>query len=1100
VVILSEAGSGKTEEISEAARGLRAEGKTAFFLRLEHVADDFDTAFGEGTLEEFQAWLASSEQGWVLLDSIDESRLRSPQEFEKAMRKISMRLSTAKQRTHLLLTGRAPAWRPKTDLELCDRLFPVAEEHVAAPLHGDLEATEERKQSATGTSASPFRIVTLDDLSEDQVKRFAEQKGISDTQAFLNAIERADAWSFTARPQDLDELTGFWLDNRDIGSRLDLMKNSVKRRLQESDQTRAEMLPLSGDRALEGAQIIAAALVLTNQQTIQVPDGAKGSQGLKPDAVLMGWPAKEINTLLQRPLFSPDIYGSVRFHHRSVKEYLAAQWFFKLLNQEVSRRRVEDLFFREQYDLGVVVPSLRPLLPWLAMVDNRILSRVRRVAPEIVFEGGDPVQLPAAVRSSMLEQICDQLASGASTRSLADFAAIQRFAAPDLTDTLRRLVRKYRANDTIVYFLMRMVWQGRLKGALPETMDVARSPTAGYASRIAAFRAIADLGSPQDMASIRKAFALEGNALNRRCMADLVSHIQHPDEQTIHWLLECFPRLAEYREFEGTGLSGEVASFFERAPLALVGRGLELLHELLISPPFVEHRYCDISERYQWLHKAAGVAVRRLIIARDASALMPSSLAVLHVLQVSSMYNVRASEMGKLGLAEAVQQWPELKWALFWHVVARERKSKEEKGERMIDAWVALAMARYVSFDGGDFDASVRVISECTIADDKQVALSLAFRLYVQTDRQRSRYAQLKKASNDGPLKTRLAELMKPPKKSEELKRMERENARWSRRVAVRGAQQEKARLEAPSKLGAQLDKLRDPGFDDPSAISWPQHYLYNRMRELEENKGTTRWTGYNWHALEPEFGTKTPRAFRDGMVRYWRKHTPMLISEGAAPNSIPFADLFGLAGLTIEAAETPGLFGAMSSSEADMAFRYAMRELNGFPPWFPKLSDAHLDVIKTMTLKEITFELLDDKENAASEYLIYDLSRYGDWLWDAVAPDIVRLLTTHPPKSAQRLEHLLDIVQASKLPNVTIAVLAAEKMALADDPKHLPLWAACGPALTRSLPSTRWMRIWAHSEMRRRARNSPCITSRISLEVMACRHAYVPDSVRPGC
>jgi hypothetical protein len=35
VVILSEGGSGKTEEIQEAARRLRLDGKAAFFMRLE---------------------------------------------------------------------------------------------------------------------------------------------------------------------------------------------------------------------------------------------------------------------------------------------------------------------------------------------------------------------------------------------------------------------------------------------------------------------------------------------------------------------------------------------------------------------------------------------------------------------------------------------------------------------------------------------------------------------------------------------------------------------------------------------------------------------------------------------------------------------------------------------------------------------------------------------------------------------------------------------------------------------------------------------------------------------------------------------------------
>lgn len=1055
VVILSEAGSGKTQEIHEATRRLRKEGKAAFFLRLEHVVVDFDTAFEEGTLEEFQAWLASSEPGWLLLDSIDESRLRSPLDFAAAIRQVSKRLATAKQRTHLLLTGRAPAWRPKTDLELCDQLFPVADDHVATAVSENVETTDEYKQATLATNASPFKIVTLEDLSAEQVKHFSEERGIGDTQAFLDAIERADAWSFTARPQDLDELTGFWLDNGVIGSRLELMRNSVKRRLKEPDQTRAEALPLSSEQAQEGAQIIAAALMLTNQQTIQVPDGVKGIQGLKLDAVLVGWSDKEMTTLLQRSLFAPDIYSTVRFHHRSVKEYLAAQWFLKLLSQDVSRRRVEELFFREQYGLEIVVPSLRPLLPWLAMADNRILARVRRVAPEIVFEGGDPVQLPADVRSSMLEQICVQLASGASTRSMADFAAIQRFAAPDVTSTLCRLVQKFLSNNDIVFFLMRMVWQGRLKDALPEAMSVARSQAAGYASRIAAFRAIVDLGTPQDMVLIRTGFASEGDSLDRRCMADLVSHVKHPDEQTLQWLLDCVPRVAEYNEYEGTGLSEEIASFFQRAPLWLVDRGLDRLDELLTSPPVIERDYCKISERYQWLRQAAGVAVLSLINARDASALKPSSLAILHMLAVDERYNAHALDRKKLDLAKAVQGWAELQWALFWQVVRQVRKYKSKNGGRVDDAWMALATASYVSFDGGDFDAAVRAIAEYPLADDKLVALSLAFRLYVQTGRQRSRNSQLKKAvGDDEPLKARLAELMKPPKKSDELKRMERENARWGRRAAAERVREEKARMEAPSKLEAQVDKLRDPGFDDPSVISRAQHYLYDRMRNLDENKGGSRWTNGNWRALEPEFGTRTTHAFRDGMVRFWRRHSPKLASEGAALNSTPLADLFGLAGLTIEAAETHELFWSLTPAEATVAFRYAMVELNGFPLWFPALSAAHLDVVTAMALTEVIFELQGDYEGAPSQYIISDLSRVGDWLWDAIAPDIARLLRTHPPKSTDQLTHLLDIIQASKLPDATIAALAAEKMVSVTDPKHLPLWAAAwtgvdpGPAI----------------------------------------------------
>lgn len=48
VVLLSEAGAGKTEEIRHAAQSLRDDGKAAFFLRLEHISTSFEAAFEEG--------------------------------------------------------------------------------------------------------------------------------------------------------------------------------------------------------------------------------------------------------------------------------------------------------------------------------------------------------------------------------------------------------------------------------------------------------------------------------------------------------------------------------------------------------------------------------------------------------------------------------------------------------------------------------------------------------------------------------------------------------------------------------------------------------------------------------------------------------------------------------------------------------------------------------------------------------------------------------------------------------------------------------------------------------------------------------------------
>ena len=333
---------------------------------------------------------------------MDEARLRHPGDFELAIRGLGNRIQTALGRVHIVITGRKPAWRPKTDLDLCvthlshDDTAPKHEPHGedsdAPDDHNELKTDDQK-------SAEPvFKIVTLEDLTENQITVFAEARGVDDGRAFLDAVERADARSFTSRPQDLNELLDFWLEKDHIGTGLEIMRNSIKRRLVERDQKRAESHPISSDRAREGARLLAAATTLIRDQTIRVSDGAESAIGIPVRSVLVDWNDKDQTTLLSRPVFDEAIYGTVQFHHRTVREYLTAEWFAELLKRETSRRRIESVFFRNQYGTEVVVPTVRPILPWLAILDDQIGERVYQKAPEIFFEGGDPSQLPLAMR------------------------------------------------------------------------------------------------------------------------------------------------------------------------------------------------------------------------------------------------------------------------------------------------------------------------------------------------------------------------------------------------------------------------------------------------------------------------------------------------------------------------------------------------------------------------------------------------------------------------------------------------------------------------------------------------------------------------------
>lgn len=1046
VVLLSEAGSGKTEEIRNIAEKLRGEGKAAFFIRLEHIPNDFEDAFEVGSFEQFQAWLASGEEGWLLLDSVDEARLRSPGDFELAIRKLGRRISTAKDRTHVVITGRTPAWRPKTDLTLCMQHLPftppttavVANEQVADsdPTASVRTVQRDRQEEST------FRLVALDELSSEQIGVFARARGITDSGAFLHAVERADAWSFTSRPQDLEELTEFWIDEGRIGSRLELMRNSIVRRLTERDQDRADSRPLSLEDARQGARLLAAAATLGQEPTIRVPDGADNSKGIPVRDVLPGWDDNKQATLLSRPIFDEAIYGTVRFHHRSVREYLTAEWLAELLDRETSRRKIEALFFRTQYGLDVIVPTLRPVLPWLAILDDKVRERLRKVAPEVVFEGGDPSQLPLETRRTILHEICEQMASGTSSRSVADYSAVQRFANADLADDVRSLIEKYSGNDVLTGFLFRMIWLGELAAALPEAKGAALSASLSTYTRVAAFRAVKAIGSEKDCEEVRQAFLEEAPELRREWLAELTQDtIPSPD--TIEWLLAALAKSAEKERYSVDDLTDAVGKFAQAADMSLLPQFVAGLNDLLSHPPVIERRDCEVSARFGWLLKAAAQAVERLIRERHPAALEPAALSVLRKFRAAQDYGTDELQDAKIGFAALVPEWPELNRTLFWYDIEEARTGLDKKrGERLDEFWGASIFGAFWRFGEDDFDYFADQILSRPSGDNRLVALSLAFRLYVDHGRPRKWRERLKSlVTSDSELAARFAGYLNPPPQKKEDRKWKQYEASRKKRAEERKRKEEEHHANWKKYLAENIDKIRDPGLPKPHQITNAQYYLHERMRE--KDSGLNRWTDGDWTCLIDEHGEAVARAFRDGAVAYWRRYKPKLRSEGAPLNQTPFSVIFGLTGLSIEARETADWPDTLNEEEVALACRYASYELNGFPTWFPQLFGKHPKPVGDFLLNEIQYELSIEKPDGDTHYILSDVNWSGEWAWNEIAPRLMGLLGTTQPANLINLRKLLTIVQGSSVTDEEIRTLAARKCKTLRRHKHLAIWYA---------------------------------------------------------
>ncbi len=365
-IVIAEAGSGKTTELRHMAETLYKQGEKAFFCDITTLASmEFQNAiiYEAGTFLEFAAWQQGNELGYFFFDSVDEARLKSPKDFEIALKKFAVVLAKQHHRAHIVISSRPTAWQD-ADPILVRRL-------IAMPSQEPTKTSEE----------NTIQILQLAPLAPDQVEQYARARGVDDMAAFMKKLEQTGAETFMTRPQDLDEQIGYWKEKKIFGQYHEVLEENIKLKLDEKNTSHEFDATLSLDEIRDGVEKMAAAVTFVKKIAILLPDGTRDnsykSTVLDPKKGLFGnWTSKKINALLSRPIFDEALYGTVRFYHRTVREYLTAKWLFRLLDEGKPRRAIEGLIFKEIYGLQLVVPSMRPIAAWLAGWDSGICQKV----------------------------------------------------------------------------------------------------------------------------------------------------------------------------------------------------------------------------------------------------------------------------------------------------------------------------------------------------------------------------------------------------------------------------------------------------------------------------------------------------------------------------------------------------------------------------------------------------------------------------------------------------------------------------------------------------------------------------------------------------
>ncbi|WP_457798315.1 hypothetical protein [Methylocystis sp. S23] len=228
----------------------------------------------------------------------------------------------------------------------------------------------------------------------------------------------------------------------------------------------------------------------------------------------------------------------------------------------------------------------------------------------------------------MLAEVCEQIASGASGRSALDYSAVQRFAKTDLGDEIRQLLKTYASSEELRGFLVRMIWLGQLAELLPEARAIALSPAASTYTRLSAIQAVKSVGTKQDHFEICRSFAAEAPPLNRKLLSELIADLE-PSAENIDWLFAVLENVEPKERFSFDELTDSIAGFVSSASIGLLPSLLVGLNQLLERSPVIERHYCEVSQNYIWLMKAAATGVERLIHARNPEALEDDALEIL---------------------------------------------------------------------------------------------------------------------------------------------------------------------------------------------------------------------------------------------------------------------------------------------------------------------------------------------------------------------------------------------------------------------------------------------------------------------------------------
>jgi hypothetical protein len=1017
VVVLAEAGSGKSKEFELRAEALAKRGSAVFLRTVTEAAQrGFEASLRKSEAEALARWRASDRPAWFFLDSVDEAKGRRL-DLGRSLASLADAIHGCERRAHVVLSGRPSDWEVTRDLAILNRELPIPEDppppEEIDPGQRALNILRGKSREAT-EPAERALVVAMAPLDDERVARFAKGKGVASADAFMEQLERQGLSRFARRPLDLNWLARQWRDVGSFGRLREMLERNLGQRLLETNESLRRDDGLSLDACNRALDRIGAAMVLRRVDSVAVPD-SEADLDSKADALdvaelLPDWGAADRARLIGRAAFSPSRLGFVRLdndNQGAVRSFLAARWLSGLLAAHCPRAKVHELLFADTHGVELVIPSMADTVAWLAISEPWVASETLRRDPWLLLERGDPASLPLDVRARALRAAMTAPDAQRFGR-LPNLGALRRVAQQDMAPTIRTLWAELKEDDSSRQVIMQLVWLGSLRACADLAVEASFGAYADRTTEILSARALAAVGSDDEKRRYGGYLADNQSSVASEVFWDGVVEL-FPRHFGFDALLAALGDRALRARSSAQDLSRNVASLIPKLESNDQARALI---ELALS----EIRQEDRGDEGHPLWEVAE-ACAEFLLASCAGRAEREPLAI--AVHVESVAYHRHRPSGLTAQSErmrvALASTPENRRATLWTAAELLGWNSAQPGPPIRHPHQLDMAGVQIGLAPEDAKWLVADASARERDDDVRLAVNAAMRIARDAGGFAETAAALGAAAKARPgVAEELAKWTDPPppppadalislqiqEMNEQAKRKADEfDASW--RVFIEDL---RARPQ-------QLRTCRPPsaeGVDARLAQIW---HLADRLRGTDG-----RFSEGDLEGLRPALGDELLAEFSDALSSQWRLWTPTPKAERAPEdqNRLGAADLIGLLGVSVEARSDPGWATRLTPQEATAATLYATLDINGFPDWLAQLSVAQPIAAREALLRCCFGDWRRD-DRTPFQGVLYDLSRAGGAACELVSAEILERIASDPPPSLRVLEAAVRVAQLGR-------------------------------------------------------------------------------------